>query len=109
MAPRLPSEPIKGRVYVFLGPDGSTRRAESRARTGFDQQPFFAVDVENWKPGEPLRIDSRSDGFPGRLDELEPGRYAIQAVVRRNLDTHKIGDGEGNVYGPVVHARLDPK
>jgi pimeloyl-ACP methyl ester carboxylesterase len=56
-----------------------------------------------------LRINSRSDGFPGPLDELEPGRYAIQAVIRLNPDTHKIGDGEGNAFGPVVHAALDPR
>ena len=47
--------------------------------------------------------------FRGRLEELDPGKYAIQAVVRLNLDTHKIGNGEGNLYGPVVHAELDPK
>ena len=67
------------------------------------------MDVENWQPGEPLRIGSGSDGFPGPLEEIDPGKYAIQAVVRLNLDTHKIGDGDGNLYGPVVHAELDPK
>ena len=30
-------------------------------------------------------------------------------MVRLNHDTHKIGDGDGNAYGPVVHAHLDPK
>ena len=102
------SEPTKGRVYVFLGPDNS----EVEPRLGPDwmrPEPFFAISFDNWRPFEPLRIDSKSDGFPGPLDELKPGRYAIQAVVRLNLDTHKIGDGEGNVYGPVVHAELDPK
>ena len=102
------STPIKGRVYVFLEPG----RSGVEPRIGpnwFRPQPFFAVNVEDWKPGEALRIDSRSDGFPGRLDELEPGRYAVQAVVRLNLDSHKIGNGDGNAYGPVVHAELDPK
>jgi Putative esterase len=106
-AAKLHSAPIKGRVYVFLGPDGSGVEPRS-GPDWFRPQPFFAVNVENWKPGEPLRIDSRSDGFPGSLDELEPGRYAIQAVVRLNLDTHKIGKGDGNAYALVVHAKLDP-
>jgi pimeloyl-ACP methyl ester carboxylesterase len=107
-ADNVGSKPIKGRAYVFLGPDS----AGSEPRMGpnwFRPQPFFAQDFENWKPGEPLRIDSRSDGFPGPLDALPPGRYAIQAVVRINLDTHMIGDGEGNAYGQVIHASLDPK
>ena len=95
----------------FTCSSGRTTRASS-SRSGpnwFRPQPFFAVNVENWKPDVPLRIDSRSDGFPARLDELEPGRYAVQAVVRLNLDSHKIGNGDGNAYGPVVHAQLDPQ
>jgi S-formylglutathione hydrolase FrmB len=108
VAPTLLSEPIKGRLYVFLGADGSG--IEPRLGPDwFRPTPFFAVDVTSWKPGEPLRIGSKSDGYPGPLNELEPARYAIQAVVRINPDTHKIGDGEGNAYGPVAQARLDPK
>jgi pimeloyl-ACP methyl ester carboxylesterase len=75
----------------------------------FRPQPFFAVDVESWKPGEILEVDSRADGFPASLEELQSGRYSIQAVVRLNRDTHRIGDGEGNLFGPVVRAELDPR
>jgi hypothetical protein len=93
---------------VLLGPGPSA--AEPRLGPDwFRPQPFFARDVAGWKPGEPVRIDARADGFPAPLDTLTPGQYAIQAVVRLNRDTHHIGDGEGNAYGPVVHARLDPK
>ena len=111
---RSPVPPRCGASRSRGGFTSCSRRTSSGAepRLGpnwFRPQPFFAVDVENWKPGEPLRIGSRSDGFPGPLDEIKPGKYAIQAVVRLNLDTHQIGDGEGNAYGPVVHAELDPK
>src|SRR5690242_2043993 len=77
------SEPITTRVYVLLGPD----RSSLEPRFGpnwFRPQPFFALDVANWKPSQPLRIDSRAEGFPVALNELAPGRYAIQAVVRLN-------------------------
>jgi S-formylglutathione hydrolase FrmB len=107
VAPSIRSESMKGRVYVFLGPDD----AGLEPRFGpdwFSPQPFFAVNVDRLRPGEPLRIDSRSDGFSGSLDELDAKRYAIQAVVRLNPDTHRIGNGEGNAFGAVVHARLDP-
>ncbi len=107
-AATLRSTAIKGRVYVFLGPDSSGVELRS-GPNWFRPQPFFAVNVENWKPDVPLRIDSRSDGFPARLDELEPGQYGVQAVVRLNFDSHKIGNGDGNAYGPVVHAQLDPQ
>ena len=107
-APAVRSAPIKGRVYVMLATDPAAREPRF-GPNWFLPEPFYAVDVENWKPGEPLRIDSSADGFPGPLDELASGRFAIQAVVRLNPDTHKIGDGEGNAYGPVVSADLDPR
>jgi S-formylglutathione hydrolase FrmB len=99
---------VTGRVYVFLGPD----RLGLEPRFGpkwFHPQPFFAMNVASWNSEEPLRIDSRADGFPGALHELPAGRYAVQCVVRLDPDTRRIGDGEGNAYGPVVHAHLDPK
>ena len=54
----------------------SPRTVADRAAAGpnwFRPQPFFAIDVENWKPGEPLRIDSRAVGFPGPLNEARAG------------------------------------
>ena len=107
-SPEVHSKPIAARVYVMLGP----ARSSKEPRLGpdwFRPQPFFAVDVENWMPGEPVRVDSRAVGFPGSLNELEPGRYSIQAVVRLNRDTNRIGNGEGNAYGPLVHANLKPQ
>jgi hypothetical protein len=106
--PALGIKPGPARVYVMLDAD----RSPTEPRLGpdwFHPQPFFAVDVENGKPGEPVRIDDRALGFPGPLSKLEPGRYRIQAVIRLNRDTYRIGDGEGNAYGPIVRAVLDPK
>jgi pimeloyl-ACP methyl ester carboxylesterase len=107
-ASTVQNEPMTARVYVLLGADNSA--AEPRfGPNWFRPQPFFAMDVRNWKPGTPLRIDRRADGYPTALDELEPGRYAIQAVVRLNRDSHRIGNGDDNAFGPVVHASVDPK
>jgi hypothetical protein len=105
---KLLSKPYTGRVYAMLG-KGNSRLEPRFGPNWFRPEPFFAIDVKHWKPGQTVRIDSKSLGFPGPLSALEPGEYAIQAVVRLNPDTHKLGDGEGNAYGPVVHAKLDPK
>ena len=104
----LGSEPISARVYVMLG-RGNSQIEPRFGPDWFRPQPFFARDVNGWRPMRTIKIDSEANGFPGPLDTLEPGDYAIQAVVRHNPDTHSIGTGEGNAYGPVVHARLDPK
>jgi Putative esterase len=105
--PTVSKQPITARVYVLLTTPDSTQEP----RLGpdwFHPKPFYAVDVVDWKPGTPLRIDSRAVGYPGPLKEIAAGDYAIQAVIRLNKDTHKIGDGEGNAYGPIVKAKIDP-
>jgi S-formylglutathione hydrolase FrmB len=98
--------PISARVYVMLGPETGPQEP----RTGpnwFNPSPFFAVEAKDWKPGEPLKVDASSAGFPDRLDALKAGRYKAQAVVRLNPDTHAL-NGEGNAYSPPVVATLDP-
>ncbi len=100
-------KPLDARVYVLLGKGGS--RLEPRfGPDWFRPQPFFSKQVTGWKPGQKIRLGDDAVGYPGPLSALEPGEYAIQPVVRLNPDTHKIGTGEGNAYGPVVQARLSP-
>lgn len=104
----LGSRPITGRVYVFLRP-GKSGPEPRLGPDWFQPHPFFASDVRDWKPARPVRIDSAASGYPGPLDTLPAGDYAIQAVVRLNPDTHSLGTGEGNAYGPVVQAAIDPR
>jgi hypothetical protein len=108
VAPELLSTPAKGRLYIFLIP-GETRSEPRLGPDWFRPQPFFAVDVDAWKPGQTLRVDSNAVGYPGPPSELKPGRYTIQAVFRVNPDTHRIGDGEGNAYGPMIQTDVDPR
>ena len=99
--------PVSARVYVMLGPAVGSREP----RTGpdwFRPQPFYAVEAKNWKPGEPLVVGKDAIGFPAPLASLEPGTYRAQAVVRLNPDTHSLGDGEGNAYGPAVKFEVGP-
>jgi hypothetical protein len=106
-APEVSRGPISGRVYVMLGP-GISARAPRFGPDWMKPQPFFAVDAVDWKPAEPLAIGPDAAGFPGAMKDLKPGTYAAQAVVRLNPDTHKLGDGEGNAYGPLVEVKFEP-
>lgn len=94
-------KPISARVYVMLSA-GDSKTEPRLGPNWFNPQPFFGRDAKDWRPGETVRIDGEADGFPASLDELEPGQYRAQAVVRLNPDTAKIGTGEGNLFGPVV-------
>lgn len=94
-------KPINARVYVMLAAPGSP--AEPRfGPNWFRPQPFFAREVRDWKPGESIVVDEKAVGFPDTLDKLAPGAYRAQAVVRLNPDTAKIGEGEGNLFGPAI-------
>lgn len=93
--------PLSAQVYVMLAP-GDSKVEPRLGPNWFNPQPFFARDVENWSPGEAATIDGEADGYPASLDQLKPGRYRAQAVVRLNPDTAKIGTGEGNLFGPIV-------
>lgn len=99
---RVNSGPISARVYVMIGPASGSQEPRKKI-DWFKPQPFFAVDANDWKPGESLEVtDANAVGFPGKIAELKPGRYRAQAVIRLNRDTMRIGDGEGNAFGPVV-------
>lgn len=104
--PEFHPGPITARVYVMLS--AQEGREPRFGPNWFRPEPFFAVEAKDWKPGEALRIGADAVGYPGPLSKLEAGTYSAQAVVRLNTDTHALGSGEGNGYGPVVRMALDP-
>ena len=104
------ASPINATVYLMLGPVAKNQAARE-PRNGpdwFRPQPFFSVEAKDWKPGEPLKVGETAKGFPDPLDKLPPGEYVAQAVIRLNSDTHALGNGEGNAYGPAVTFKVEP-
>src|SRR5262249_3022401 len=64
--------------------------------------------VDGLDPGAVATLDDRSALFPlDRLDRLRPGRYAVQAVLHRNLDLNH-ANAPGDLYGPARTVRIDP-
>ncbi len=93
-----------GRVYVMLSSNG---RLEPRfGSSWFRPDPFFAVDVVDWKPNEPLQLGANALGFPAPIAELVEHDWHIQAVMRRSLDSPTIGQGGGTAVSEVATARL---
>jgi S-formylglutathione hydrolase FrmB len=99
------ADSFTGRVYLMIS--RSDRREPRHGPSWFGTEPFFALDVEDWRPGEPLVFDDRAIGFPGRLSAVAPAAYTFQAVMRRNLDAPTIGTAPGNAYSATRRARLD--
>ena len=101
------AEPYTGRVYVV-----TTTRPRQSPLDGvdwFDTQPFFAQEVENWAPGEVLRIDpDRCLGYPDDLARLPAGSYRVQAVLDLNGWSHDVIQAPGNAVSDVVELTHDP-
>lgn len=106
-APSARAEPFSGRVYLFF-----TKDAKREPRFGpdwFHPEPMLAVDIENWKPGEPLTIDASianwTVSFPKPLAELDLAGHRVQAVARFNPYERVIGKGPGNGYSAPAEVK----
>jgi hypothetical protein len=74
----------------------------------FRPEPFYALDVVDLAPDATVVIDDTALGLNGPLSAIDPGQYTVQAVMRRNPDSPKIGVGPGTVYSRPVTVHLDP-
>ena len=93
------AEALDGRLILVFSPGGEL---EPRLQVNWDQDaiPFFAMDVEGWKPGKKQTFDGKIAGFPIRsMDALPPGDYRVQAVLNR-YERYVLGDGRTLMLAP---------
>ena len=102
----LQPEPFSGRVYVML----NTRLdVEPRMGLGWvNPPPVFAIEARGWKSSEHVVLDDPELAFPYKMGELPAGKYRVQAVARRNLDTPRPGRGAGDLYSVPRIVEIDP-
>ena len=116
--------PITGRAFLFIArTDKSEPRRQSGASRG--SEPFFGVDVDALKPGQPVTFDRTVPGFPlASLEQLPAGDYYVQGLLLpytqfRRADGHTIwahmdaGEGQhfnnapGSLVSEVQRVRID--
>jgi len=98
-------QPFTGRILIMLGRGGEPRTGPN----WFGPQPFFAKDVKDLKPGEPIVIGNEALGFPGPLLKLAAKEYVVQAVLDLDkANTARVGTAPGNGYSAPVTVTLDP-
>lgn len=105
--PRVSQHLLSGRLYVFC-----SRKTTGEPRLGpdwFHPEPFFGLDISNFKPGLTRIVDDRADGFPGPLSELTAGTYRVQALFDQATDTCHHAQAGGNLYSDVRQWRFDPE
>jgi hypothetical protein len=98
-------KPFTGRVYVMLSKEPATS-----LRSGpswFRPEPFFALDVKDWKPGEPLVLGKNALGYPATLDKLATGTWCIQAVMDFDRGNISFSTAPGNGYSEPLRRELN--
>ncbi|MCI0462595.1 MAG: hypothetical protein L0Z62_37065 [Gemmataceae bacterium] len=100
------AEPFSGRVYVLLSKQAS--KTLPAGPNWFKPEPFFAVDVKGWKPGEPLVVGAGALGHPVPLTKLPRGTWTILAVMDLDRGARSFSQGDGNGHSKPLRRDLDP-
>lgn len=104
--PKIASEPINGRLFVFISE--RSRRAPKSQIEWSSPEPFFAVDVRDFAPGDTRIVNGDAFGFPDRLPTLPAGNYYIHALLAHSKYDGDPGRAEGNFYSQAVQHYLEP-
>ena len=95
-----------GRLLVVLAPAGSPEPRRLIGRTGTGASPILGRDVRGFTPGQTVTLDGTSALFPLEdLEDLEPGTYAVQAVLLTNRDLRS-PTAPGTLYSRPVSVTL---
>lgn len=96
--------PVAGRLFVLL----DRNLAHNPLFGPYGREPFYVLDVADWRPGEARRVDRRAAGFPFPLDSLPAGRYVVRAVLDRDREHRRFSWAPGNLYSPRLEIRVEP-
>jgi hypothetical protein len=77
----LEKKPLDGRILLLFSSD--FKNEPRFTAVGWrSPQPFFGVDIEGLKPGQPAVIDDQTLGFPfDSITDIPVGEYSVQAVL----------------------------
>jgi hypothetical protein len=99
------AQPFSGRVYILL-----FKQDAKELRSGpswFGSDPFFAKDVRDWQPDQPLVLNAKALGYPATVDKTPKATYSIQAVMDFDRGERSFSTAEGNGYSRTIRRELD--
>jgi hypothetical protein len=98
-------KPFTGRVYVLLSKTNVTELPSGP--NWISPEPFFAKDVKDWQPGQPLLLGAETLGYPVTTAKVSKATYSIQAVIDFNRGDRSFSAAEGNGYSRAIRRELD--
>ncbi|MBN2171718.1 MAG: hypothetical protein JW819_10415 [Candidatus Krumholzibacteriota bacterium] len=98
------AEPVAGRLFVLLD-----RNLGHNPLFGpYGREPLYALDVDDWRPGDARLVDRKAASFPVPLDSLPAGRYVVRAVLDRDREHRSFSWAPGNLYTARLEIRVEP-
>jgi len=103
LGPDVAEGPVSGRLLVLFS---TGNPSPITGPDWFAPEPFASTAVTDWVAGETLKLSPEVMTFPKSLRQLDPGKYHLQAVLRRNPDFAHHKDGPGNLYSEAQVVNL---
>ncbi len=103
---KVSNTPFTGRVYVLL-----SQQAVRQLPAGpnwFKPDPFFALDVKDWKAGDKITFADSVLACPEPLARVPKGTYWVQAVMDFDRGARSFSAAQGNGYSQAIRLELDP-
>lgn len=121
-----PEASYDGRLILIIAANGA-KEPRNQVSAEFDAAQIFGINVDDWRPGEALRIDDEVLGFPAlSLSEVPAGEYHVQALLHK-YDTFNLANGKtvklpaargagqnwrkepGNLFSQPLKMQFDPQ
>lgn len=103
------AQPVAGRLLLFAisaaeskdGADGEIEKVDASAFRPM-RTAVAAMEVAHLAPGESVVVDADAMAFPRGFSQLDPGTYAMQAVLDVDHDYNYGGRGDGDLVSDVT-------
>ena len=98
---------VSGRLFVLMTdrPDKVDRITTSFVPGG---SWISAMEIEAIRPGESVTFDPDSKAYPQAFSTAPKGKRQFMALLDLNHSYAYGGQGEGDLFGPVVQVDVDP-
>jgi S-formylglutathione hydrolase FrmB len=105
LAPSLSSEPVSGRLLVFMTKGTEPTPVIEPSLFDLSKVWVAAREVHNLTPGKPIEIDPDDIASPAPLSTAEPGDYQVMALLDVNHSYSYSDMGEGDLRSEVFVVR----